>query len=165
MELELLESDDWEFIIIDRNKEVQPSDLLKHVHIKAVWIGQKYWAGVGNSVTGLLTTANPVTYWWVEIEAHSGWFYCVQYGKPHTTITRCVSQADVTVCGLSNVGYSAQNKRKTVSVKYSVHVDRKVAMHEVTDFVDNYHASRGRYNLMSNNCQHFGKAFYHWIVG
>lgn len=165
MELERLESDDWEFIMIDKISEIQPSDIVKHVRVKAVWNGERYWVGIGNSVTGLLTTADPTKYWWVEIEAYSGWYYCVQYGKPRNiAITRCDSQADVTACGLANVGYST-HIRRTVLAKYSTHADRKVSMHEVTDFVDNYHASRGRYNLVSNNCQHFGKAFYNWIKG
>ena len=165
MELKLLGSNDLEFIIIDRNEEVKPSDIVKHVRVKAVWMGRNYWAGIGNSVTGLLTTANPTTYSWVEIETYSGWYYCVQFGKPkNITMTRCDSDTDVTACGLANVGYSAHIKSRIVSVKYSVRVDRKVTMHEVTDFIKRYNASEGCYNLVSNNCQHFGKAFYYWIV-
>ena len=151
----------WALTIYGRapvsNIRLDRSDRVKYVRVKSIWIGPGFWAGLGSIFTGLLT-ANSITHWWVEEETNGGW-YCVQFDKPDLTITKCKHQAGVTACGFAAVGYPP-NKDKNISVKYSGSVNGWQTMGDVADFVK-FYASCGRYDVILNNCQHFGKSFYY----
>ena len=54
---------------------------------------------------------------------------------------------------------NCENESKNISLKYHHKLKNKRTINDVIGFMKR----QGKYDLISNNCQHFGTRLYHWI--
>lgn len=142
-------------------KNIDRSDKVIHVRVKAVWLIHGAVAAPFSIVTGLLS-ANPITHWWVELKTKKGSWYCAQFDKPKLTLTKCRTQNDVTEHGKRAGGRAGEDVNITVKEDCSLG-DGYFTIGDVAEWMKKF-GTTGEYDFILNNCQDFGKHFYKWIT-
>jgi hypothetical protein len=111
---------------------------------------------LGSFVTEFISNS-PLIHCWVEIQTENNW-YCAQFEKDFVLrLTKHDSMEGVSERGKL---IARNEKNKKITVVKGPYRPRDRNMGEVLDFMMRYD---GKYNLASNNCQHFGKKCYSWI--
>jgi len=122
--------------------------------VYSAWIGHGSYSAIGSFFTGLFT-GNSITHWWVEIQTSDpNIWYCAQFDKPDLTLTRHSSSDGVKQAGIAAAGRE-EGDHVSITCKYSFNVNDN--MGDVYRWMLN---QDGDYNLVTNNCQDFGKNFY-----
>ena len=131
---------------------------VERIRVRSIWLAHGSFSAVGSAITGI-ATSNSLTHWWVEIETNdpSIWF-CAQFNAPNLELYEYPSQYKVTESGCECVG---RNTNCDITDKY-IHSPGNRTIGEVEDFIEEY-CEYGPYNVVSNNCQHFGERLHYWI--
>eukprot|EP01083_Nonionella_stella_P157585 511781_1 len=140
---------------------IDRSDEIHEIRVRNVWIGHGFWAGLGSIFTGPLA-GSAITHWWVEIETKNGNWYCAQWestkSKGHyLCLSRQSSLHAVTKRGKWEA--CCENEAKNITTRHSYKPSRKRTIGDLIKMME----KQGVYNLVINNCQHFGQRVYNWI--
>eukprot|EP00483_Globobulimina_turgida_P011142 UN11163 len=133
-------------------KNIASSDCkqkIQNIRVRSIWLGHGSISAIGSVFTGI--TGNSVTHWWVEIQAENRW-YCAQWKKPNLVLSFHGSRDGVTSEGRSAVG--ASNEYKNITNKRECGGNGRT-IGDLKNWMNNYIKSEGRYDVGTNNCQHF----------
>ena len=139
----------------------EEEEKILQITIKSIWLLHDSLAPMlvlGSFFTEKMVSS-PLTHWWVEIQTTNGW-YNAQFCKDFVLrLNKYNTKEEVSDRG-KQVGNALKEKNKKVFIEKGPYRPKERTMKEVLEFMANYD---GKYNLASNNCQHFGKKFYRWI--
>lgn len=131
--------------------------VVRTVRVRSIWLGDGSYAAVGSFFTGI--TGNTITHWWVEIETNDPniWF-CAQFdNSQNLCLTKHSNSSGVTNAGVLAGGRLNKNPDITDKEIFSPGTfGRYTTISDVYSWMNNYDST---YNLLTNNCQHFGDAF------
>ena len=145
---------------------INRDDKIHKIRVLNAWIGHGAISGFFSIFTAPLA-GSAITHWWVEIQTKEGHWYIAQWEPTKEApgdrlfLRRRKSQSAVTEAGKAIAGAKkGEWKEITPRKTYTVPKDKK---RSIGDLIDKCMKKQGRYNLVGNNCQHFGLNVYNWI--